>query len=899
MRIITTMKNKEPTYQVILDALALSPLYPAFLITAEVLEIYMQQFWHTITKIKDSSSYQFKLDKKKYRVVVEVFHDILQICLRLQNQEFVEPPYSDEEIMPFWKNHRTTLGSLHVLDRQQKHSATRKENMPCPRFTKAITQYFIIKDKSISVRNILFMHTVQHDNILGSLKYVSKTDDYQAYGALILAEMTNLTMWNFPTYKTFLAYATGVITPKKARKLRNLLLHLRRKVLLLLKSLLRNLMLKHSQLVFKSETLLVLDKKAIKRSKQETNIHQAGGSSKGVGLEPEVPDEPKGKSIDTSEGTGLKPRVPDVYKVDSSKSESDNPRTSDDEEETQEDEFVHTPEKYVPTDDETNDVDDEEYRKINEEMYDDVNVELKDVELANEGKSNQVQNEAQVTTIAAPAQVACSSRSISSNYGSIFLNLDNISSVETGIISMLDVRVQHENLNIHSSSLLTVPVFVIPEPTILSSIPKTLTTSTATTTSPPIHPFIPHPQQLIPIPTPITIEATTSNPAVQESETLSTIHLRVSDLEKEVKELKNVDHSYVLLVIIKSEVLTAVKEYLGTSLDDALHKKPQKSTEDIRKIKMEHAAKQQESQYTITSSDKAALKYFEMNLDEDAMDKGVADKLKKRNPDDVARDGDPPTGLDKGLKRRKTSKDTEQSKKVKSTDTSKGTTKSQPKCTDKSTQLEETMFKSIDTQLPQNLGDDMGKTVDDGPTQNWLSDLVKSEKPSKTFNELMSTPINFTAFAINRLQISHLIKTDLVGPVNNLLKGTCKSYVELKYNMEEYMVPKLWSPIKVAYDKHAALERNRLMCSHKLYKFSDGTLISVHDKLKDMVNNLEMGYTSVMPRRKWSNLDKKLSRIMVKYIDHQLLERRLMRSLEKFVGGREYGEYLRQIQWTI
>ncbi|GKG62673.1 hypothetical protein Tco_0636404, partial [Tanacetum coccineum] len=79
---------------------------------------------------------------------------------------------------------------------------------------------------------------------------------------------------------------------------------------------------------------------------------------------------------------------PDVSKADSSKSEceswgdsddndddeqteSDNPRSSDDEEETQEDEFVHTPEIYVPTDDETNDVDDEEYRKINEEMYDD------------------------------------------------------------------------------------------------------------------------------------------------------------------------------------------------------------------------------------------------------------------------------------------------------------------------------------------------------------------------------------------------------------------------------------------------------------------------------------------------------------------------------------------------
>ncbi|GJY02331.1 hypothetical protein Tco_0360483, partial [Tanacetum coccineum] len=97
----------------------------------------------------------------------------------------------------------------------------------------------------------------------------------------------------------------------------------------------------------------------------------------------------------------------------------------------------------------------------------------------------------------------------------------------------------------------------------------------------------------------------------QESETLNAIHLRVSYLEKKVKELKNIDHSLALLATVNSKVPTTIKEYLRTSLDDALHKKPQKSAEDIRKVKMEHAAKQQESKYTITSSDKAALKEFD------------------------------------------------------------------------------------------------------------------------------------------------------------------------------------------------------------------------------------------------------------------------------------------------
>ncbi|GKA97860.1 putative reverse transcriptase domain-containing protein [Tanacetum coccineum] len=103
MRINPSKKpQKEPTYQVVLDSLALSHCYHAFLIAAEVSEIYMQQFWFTISKIKDSSSYQFKLDKKKCRIDVEVFRYILQICPKLHNQEFDEPP-SDEEIVSFIK----------------------------------------------------------------------------------------------------------------------------------------------------------------------------------------------------------------------------------------------------------------------------------------------------------------------------------------------------------------------------------------------------------------------------------------------------------------------------------------------------------------------------------------------------------------------------------------------------------------------------------------------------------------------------------------------------------------------------------------------------------------------------------------------------------------------------
>nr|GEW72942.1 hypothetical protein [Tanacetum cinerariifolium] len=98
MRINPGMKPKESTYQVVLDALALITCYLAFLITAEVLVIYMHQLWATVDKHK--ASYQFKIDNKRFFVNVKVFRDILTICPRILGQEFDEP-LTEEETLSF------------------------------------------------------------------------------------------------------------------------------------------------------------------------------------------------------------------------------------------------------------------------------------------------------------------------------------------------------------------------------------------------------------------------------------------------------------------------------------------------------------------------------------------------------------------------------------------------------------------------------------------------------------------------------------------------------------------------------------------------------------------------------------------------------------------------------
>ncbi|GJZ58154.1 putative ribonuclease H-like domain-containing protein [Tanacetum coccineum] len=81
------------------------------------------------------------------------------------------------------------------------------------------------------------------------------------------------------------------------------------------------------------------------------------------------------------------------------------------------------------------------------------------------------------------------------------------------------------------------------------------------------------------------------------------------------------------------------------------------------------------------------------------------------------------------------------------------------------------------------------------------------------------------------------------------------------------------------------INKNRLMRIDELHNFSDGKLNHVHTALNDIATGLQMDY---LPKRKWSKQDKQRARVMINAIDKKLRDRRLMRNLEKFVGGRPY-----------
>ncbi|GKE48310.1 hypothetical protein Tco_1479568, partial [Tanacetum coccineum] len=96
-RLSTTFKPKEPTFQVALDVLSLSltPFYPAFLITASVPTIYMQEFWATVTYQKHHI--RFKINKKCHSFDMDTLRNMLQIYGAILPDYLTNPAMKESE----------------------------------------------------------------------------------------------------------------------------------------------------------------------------------------------------------------------------------------------------------------------------------------------------------------------------------------------------------------------------------------------------------------------------------------------------------------------------------------------------------------------------------------------------------------------------------------------------------------------------------------------------------------------------------------------------------------------------------------------------------------------------------------------------------------------------------
>ncbi|GJR71159.1 hypothetical protein Tco_0083524 [Tanacetum coccineum] len=529
-----------------------------------------------------------------------------------------------------------------------------------------------------------------------------------------------------------------------------------------------------SVVTLKPASVEVSDESDPEPAKRQTDNRR----SRGVVIQ-DTPNVPKKKSVGHSqrlkgvsnestdtfktstEGTGIKPGAldevqgkADVIIIWGSENESDN--SEEENVDDEEIEWVSTDEKEVKQDDdndrsidleETNDEDeDDELVYGDEYVHDDVDEVMKDAEDAETGKDDEEIIDAKKTEAtkgdyeqAGKLPPTSSSLSVSSGFGNQFLNLSSDSSLIATPTPSLALPIE--------TPVLTVPL----PPPIVSAISYVQ-------------------QQTTPIPTtPITTIALNITTIIPDP--LPAIVQRVSKLEKDVQELKQVDHSPTILATIRSHVPAAVYEYLGLSLGDAL-----------QKIKQEHAAKEKMPKFSATSYDQAAEAEFKQKeilfkmmresksyekhskhkalydslmllliQDEEDLDI-VIPNLRKR---DCEKDEDPSARSNQGKRKRSSGKDSEPSKTSSaSKKTSKGDTPSKSSKTSKSVFTEESVKEA-------------------------------THKDPLTFDELMATPIDFSNFAKNCLKLDKITKEDLVGPVYNLLKGTCQSSIELEYIMEE------------------------------------------------------------------------------------------------------------------
>nr|GEV37164.1 hypothetical protein [Tanacetum cinerariifolium] len=160
---------------------------------------------------------------------------------------------------------------------------------------------------------------------------------------------------------------------------------------------------------------------------------------------------------------------------------------------------------------------------------------------------------------------------------------------------------------------------------------------------------------------------------------------------------------------------------------------------------------------------------------------------RRRDDDDADKDEGPSAGPDRGSKRRREGQEPESTSAPSETPTrsaGRSTTRSRSRQASASeyafaeepvqttSQMEEPSHPEFDTAVHRS-------------TQPWISELAKQADTRSFFNELMDTPLDFTKFIMNRLRVDTLTPKLLARPTYDLMKGSCKSLIELEYHLEE------------------------------------------------------------------------------------------------------------------
>nr|GEW02137.1 hypothetical protein [Tanacetum cinerariifolium] len=168
--------------------------------------------------------------------------------------------------------------------------------------------------------------------------------------------------------------------------------------------------------------------------------------------------------------------------------------------------------------------------------------------------------------------------------------------------------------------------------------------------------------------------------------------------------------------------------------------------------------------------------------------------LKRRHDDDADKDEEPSAGPHQGSKRRREGKEPDESAtaeepiqtifKMEEPAHLEFETGADDKPIVESSQHPEWFTQQ---EKPPNPDRDWNKSLPatHRSIQPWISKLVKQSDSRFSFNELMDTPVDFSNFLMNQLKVDTLTQDLLAGPTYELMKGSCKSMVELEYQLKE------------------------------------------------------------------------------------------------------------------
>ncbi|GKC59237.1 hypothetical protein Tco_1086835 [Tanacetum coccineum] len=259
--------------------------------------------------------------------------------------------------------------------------------------------------------------------------------------------------------------------------------------------------------------------------------------------------------------------------------------------------------------------------------------------------------------------------------------------------------------------------------------------------------------------------------------------------------------------------------------------------------------------------------------------------LLKRSQKDKDKDEDLSDGSDRGLKKRKTGKDAKPTN-------------------------EEHEFEVADSDMPQvqeeNSGNDdeepKGKTPQQRPTQSWLMTLASSAaKSSKIFDDLMSTPIDFFAYIMNGLHDVYSTKHILTVTQVDVMRKYGYGYIrEIEVRRADNMN---WLTNLSSDDvSDFAITLRMFTKSLVIQKRVEDLQLAVESYQKKInVTKPETTRSGIRKKDPYTPYQdpSKVSFIVDKETKGEIEGRRMMRSLEKFVGGRHNGTDLQLLQRTI